>query len=140
MKANKITNYNLPSSRVISITDKKPIQASESSYDSKIILPVLEGFEFVHINLIKYLKADGAYVSIILADGRKVTAAKTLKEMALKMPEQFFLRIHQSYLVNMEYVSKYDKKNSYLVLDGGENVTVSRSGGQRMKEYISNNI
>jgi hypothetical protein len=37
-------------------------------------------------------------------------------------------------------VSKYDKKNAYLVLDGGENVTVSRSGGQRMKAYILNNI
>ena len=136
MKPNKITNYNPPESKVISIKDKSTLNANEKSVKSKIILPVLDGFEFVHIRTIKYMQADGAYVKLFLAGGKKLTVAKTLKEMVSKVPSNYFLRVHQSFLVNVEFISKYNKKNASLVLDGGEKVNVSRSGSQRLKEYI----
>ena len=138
MKPNKITKYSATESKVISINDKSTLHSSEKSFNSKIILPVLDGFEFVHINMIKYMKADGAYVNLFLEGGKRITVAKTLKEMVSKVPSNYFLRVHQSFLVNVEYIAKYDKKNAHLVLDEGEKVNVSRSGGQRMKEYILN--
>lgn len=51
------------------------------------------------------LKADGNYTAIFFTNGRKTVIAKSLKYMEpLFEPYQFY-RTHQSYLINMNYIS-----------------------------------
>jgi len=60
---------------------------------------------FVDMDNILFLKADNNYTDIFMNDGSTVTAFKTLKDFESTLPENF-TRIHNSYIVNQDYVSR----------------------------------
>jgi two-component system LytT family response regulator len=61
-----------------------------------------------------------------LQDGKKVFVTKTLKYFADLLKPAGFLRIHQSHLINLQYISAFIKTDGgYLMLKNGENVPVS---------------
>jgi two-component system LytT family response regulator len=52
------------------------------------------------------------------------------------LSDQGFLRVHKSYLVNVQYVERFIGKNGTLLMKGGKEVEVSR----RRKEEVLNAI
>jgi len=61
-----------------------------------------------------------------LQDNRKIFVTKTLKYFSDMLQPYDFVRIHQSHLVNLQYISSYIKTDGgYLMLKNGENVPVS---------------
>lgn len=93
---------------------------------NKIALPTESGFELVKPNSILYCEADSNYCNIVCLDGRKITLSKTLKYIEELLPSSIFQRIHKSYLVNLNYVSRFNKTNDLMVeLTNGEKLPVS---------------
>jgi two-component system LytT family response regulator len=73
-------------------------QLEESGYffmkvDSKLVK--------IYLDKIKYIEALGDYVRIITETG-KFTVLHTMKGMVEKLPEESFIRIHKSYIVNLK--------------------------------------
>jgi DNA-binding LytR/AlgR family response regulator len=68
-------------------------------------------YRFIEAKDICYMKADNNSTDIHLYNGEMITAFKTMKnfELALKFP---FVRIHNSYIVNIDYVSRIHTGNS----------------------------
>lgn len=68
-------------------------------------------YRYINANDVCYLQADNNSTDIHLASGEMITAFKTLKhfESVLKYP---FVRIHNSYIVNIEYVSRIHTGNA----------------------------
>ena len=98
-----------------------------------IALPTPEGLEFVAIADIIYLEADSNYVSIFLVSGGKLFLAKTLKHMEALLAGHHFLRIHQSYLVNVSHIRKYIKgQGGYVIMNNGKSLTVSRANREKL--------
>jgi len=60
---------------------------------------------FVEMDNILFLKADNNYTDLFMNDGTIVTAFKKLKDFESTLPEGF-TRIHNSYIVNQNYVSQ----------------------------------
>ena len=59
-------------------------------------------------------------------DGKKITISKTLKYVEELLPTNIFQRIHKSYLVNLNYISRFNKSNELLVeLTNGETLPVA---------------
>ncbi len=103
----------------------------------KIAFPTESGFELIKTNAILYCEADSNYCSIICLDGRKITLSKTLKYVEELLPSSIFQRIHKSYLVNLNYVIRFNKTNDLLIeLTNGETLPVSF----RQKEDFINAI
>ena len=103
----------------------------------KIAFPTESGFELIKTNAILYCEADSNYCSINCLDGRKITLSKTLKHVEELLPKTIFQRIHKSYLVNLNYVNRFNKTNDLLVeLTNGETLPVS----VRQKEDFINAI
>lgn len=103
----------------------------------KIAFPTESGFELIKTNAIIYCEADSNYCSINCLDGRKITLSKTLKHVEELLPSNIFQRIHKSYLVNLNYVNRFNKTNELLVeLTNGESLPVS----VRQKEDFINAI
>ncbi len=75
----------------------------------KLVLPTTNGFNIEKIENIIRCEADRNYTRFILVDGRKILVSKTLKEFDQLLSNQGFFRIHQSYLVNMNHITKYFK-------------------------------
>ena len=74
-----------------------------------------------------YLKSDKSYTTIHLTNGKTIMATKTLKEIQKKFVCPEFLRVHNSYVVNLTYVAEYNKGVNELTLNDGTIVAVSRS-------------
>jgi len=62
-------------------------------------------FQYLNTNEILYLKADNNATEFIMKDGTINNAFKTLKTFERQMPKNF-IRIHQSYIVNINYISR----------------------------------
>ncbi len=112
------------------------LDLGNSAYN-KIALPTETGFELVKTNSILYCEADSNYCKIMCLDGKKIVVSKTLKYIEELLPPTIFQRIHKSYLVNLNYVSRFDKTNELLVeLSNGTTLPVS----VRKKEDFINAI
>lgn len=89
--------------------------------------------KFIKKDQICYFEADGNYTKIH-AENEQFTASKTLKEYETMLDESIFLRVHKSYIVNMQKVAKYsNKESSCLILHNGKKVPISRR-----KRYLLN--
>ncbi|CAM4348155.1 LytR/AlgR family response regulator transcription factor [Gillisia hiemivivida] len=92
---------------------------------SKIAFPTLEGFELIHSNQILYCKAESNYCCIKKIDGITKTATKTLKFVEEILPSSTFKRIHKTYVINLNYLVRYNKANKEVELTNGEKLPVS---------------
>lgn len=67
----------------------------------------------IDTNEILYIKSDNVYVEIYTKDYRYIQR-KFLTQIMEELPKQF-VRVHRSYLVNMDHVAS--KKKSYFVVN-----------------------
>jgi two-component system LytT family response regulator len=66
---------------------------------------------------IVYLESAGEYIRLHLADGTKLVTLFRLKNMESSLPSDRFMRIHRSYIVNLEYVTGYTKGRAFIIGD-----------------------
>ncbi len=104
---------------------KDTIAAPEQKPD-KISLHTLDQIIIVSLDDIVRCESDSNNTIFHLQDARKIFVTKTLKYFADMLKNYDFVRIHQSHLVNLQYISAYIKTDGgYLMLKNGENVPVS---------------
>ncbi len=60
-----------------------------------------------------YLEATGNYVTFVLKN-RKILSRSTFAEAVQSLPEDMFIRIHRSYLVNIQKIEKADKTQVFI--------------------------
>jgi len=110
-----------------------------SSSQSKIALPLAGKTIFVNPEEIYYCKADGNYCEIFFANGNKEILSKKIKEVETIINNTVFYRVHNSYLVNTNYIKEFVKSDGqYLVLENGASVPVSRSKKEELLGLLSN--
>ena len=63
-------------------------------------------------------EADGGYTHIVRCSADDVMSARPLKHYEEVLASDAFLRIHQSHLVNMDYVARYG--HGYVVMNGAD--------------------
>lgn len=94
----------------------------------KIALPTMEGLQMIPVNSIISCESDSNYTVFLLKNKQKIIVSRTLKEIEELLEEYTFLRVHHSYLVNLNEVNKYIKgEGGYLVMSDESTVDVSRS-------------
>jgi DNA-binding LytR/AlgR family response regulator len=76
-------------------------------------------YQFISLNDIVYLKADNNTTDFYLQNGRKLTAYKTLKHYETNLPFYFF-RIHNSYIVNSNFISRINTGKSLCYLNNSD--------------------
>lgn len=93
---------------------------------AKISLHSLDQIIIVSLEDIVRCASDSNNTIFHLQDNRKIFVTKTLKYFSDILQPYDFVRIHQSHLVNLHYISAYIKTyGGYLMLKNGENVPVS---------------
>jgi DNA-binding LytR/AlgR family response regulator len=91
--------------------------------------------ELIASDAIIYCKAAGDYAELFLKDNKQILFSGTLKELESQLPGTF-LRVHRSFLVNMEHIVSLNNKSQgsakvvsgggFLILTGDHEVPVSR--------------
>ncbi len=104
---------------------------------TRLHLPVKDGIDFVDLHDIVCCEAASNYSIFSLASGERLMVSKPTKEFEQVLLAADFIRVHHSYIVNLQYVTRYlrdeaRESGGYLVLKTGEKVRVSR----RKKEEV----
>lgn len=69
--------------------------------------------EKVMLNDIKYLEADGNYVTYVLPD-RNLLSRQSLTDALNTLPQNTFVRVHRSYVINTAYLTKTARFEVYI--------------------------
>lgn len=80
-----------------------------------ICLKSYHDYHYVETKNILYLKADNNSTDFFMKDGTYISAYKTLKTFQQQLPKNF-VRIHQSYILNTDYVSRINYGKSHCTL------------------------
>ena len=103
----------------------------------KITIPQQDGFEVIETKNILYCKADDNYTEIYLNTNKKKLVSKTLKYFDDALNTSGFARIHKSYLVNVNEITKYVKgKGGSVVISNGKELSVSASRKADLLAYF----
>lgn len=106
---------------------------------SKIALPTLEGYVFVDTNNIIRCNASGSYTEFIFTDRKPLLISKGLKEYEDLLEGNNFIRVHNSYLINLKHVVEYHKgKSSYILMSDKSNAEVSIRKRDEFLEKLQN--
>lgn len=104
------------------------LQSVQQKMTEKIALPVGDSLQFFLPDEIIRCESDSNYTHIFLANSKKITMAKTLKDVEENINGAPFFRVHQSHLVNMNHISKYVKgDNAYIIMKDGSQIGISRN-------------
>ncbi len=104
----------------------------------RIPFPTLKGVEFYRIDEIIHCKADSNYTEIHTTNGKKVVISKTLKSVEEMLDSSNFLRVHQSHLINLNYLISYVKEDGgYLKMSNNSVVPLSRSKRNAFFELVN---
>ncbi len=103
----------------------------------KIALRSGDGFDFIAIDQIVYCQSDGNYITLFLSDDtRKMYSVYTMKYLEERLSSSLFCRIHQSYLVNLNYIDQFDWREGFVLLQNGEKLPVSRGGKGELRRRM----
>jgi two-component system, LytTR family, response regulator len=94
----------------------------------KIALPTMEGLQMVEIDSIISCASNSNYTNFFLKHDKKLTVSRTMKEVEELLSDYSFLRVHNSFLVNLNEINKYFKgEGGYLLMSDDTKIDVSRS-------------
>jgi two-component system LytT family response regulator len=115
---------------------KQQIQAAKSVWnneDSKLILSLHDSFQVVDLSELMFCESDKGYTSFYCSDGKKHVVSKTLKEFEEQLTLNGFTRPHQSFMVNLKFIDKYDK-SGVIHLKNGKKIPVS---SRKKEQFVS---
>jgi two-component system LytT family response regulator len=108
---------------------------------SKIAFHLRGGvIELINVSEIKYLKADGVISYVNIKDGRNLATSKNLgfyKEILIN--DYSFVMISNSYLVNREYIKKFNSRDLSVMLADNTVLFASKRFGRELKDSLGSN-
>ena len=87
---------------------------------------------------VHYIEAQDDYVSVVTKE-QKLLKQQTLNEMEASLDPRRFVRIHRSFLLNVDYLAKiepYTKDTHVAILRSDAKLPVSRSGYERLRKML----
>ena len=117
----------------------KPKRIQESELLERIAVKSGTKIHVVLVPEIFYLQADGDYVQIYTRDG-KFLKEQTMKFFEEHLPENQFVRVHRSVIVNVEMISRielYEKQNQLLTLKNGQQIKTSPAGYKALRMALN---
>ncbi len=101
----------------------------------KIALPAREGVVLVPIPDIIRCEARREYTSFIIKNREKIISSKNIKENEELLPEDMFFRVHNSHLINLNYIKVYHRgRGGHVEMEDGTMIEVAT---RRKEELLS---
>ena len=114
---------NARESRVKSILENFNVDTNEFN---KLAIPTLDGYELIKISNILYCQAQDNYCKMFTYTGKEILISKTLKFVSEELlTQEVFVRVHKSYLINLNYITSYAKQDHNITLINGDIIPVS---------------
>ena len=100
----------------------------------KMAIPTITGLNFVPVQDILRFEAKGNYTIIYLSTGETVMATRTIRDYEDVLPESIFCRIHNSHIINLSRIEKYQKgRGGVVLMEDGTTIEVA---ARRREEFL----
>lgn len=94
--------------------------------NKKLVLSTMDMVHLVELKDIVWCESEVNYTRFYLTNGTKLLISKTLKEYEAQLTSHGFMRVHKSYLVNLDHLSAFNKKEGgFLIMSDGAQVPVA---------------
>jgi len=120
------------------VSQKQPHIKAEKPQSDRFAVRIGQKIKIIPHSSIQYIKADGDYVAIHTAEG------SYLKELTMNatedsLPKEHFIRIHRSYIVNVNAVSRIERygEQRLVVLHNAEKIRISAARYQALKNILN---
>ena len=133
-KAKELLKKENPNSQIDALISNYQTVNTEAK---KIVLKTSESIHLVNIKDIIRLESDGAYTFFYFVEAPKIIVSKNIKEFEELLGDYGFFRTHQSHLINVKHLIKYQKSDGgYVIMKDQSTVPVSiRKKEQLMKMF-----
>lgn len=130
-----ITKIKKHSDRTVnSVKLERMLSNFNSQFDKKKITINTDGkLLFLDVDDIVFIESDGNYSTLFLENKKKIVLTKKLKEVDAMLPEHYFFRIHNSYIINLNKIKAFIKNEGYVVMDSDQKIPVAR---QRKSDFL----
>ena len=82
---------------------------------------------------ILYFESDNNYTMIHLVNGTKILISKTIKSVEEELKHSFYFRVHRSFIINSNYITKYNSLDGYVYLNEKTRIPIS---DRKRKEFV----
>jgi len=109
-----------------------------AQYLERIVVKDGSRVHIIPVSKLDYAEAQDDYVALAV-EGKKHLKQQTLSNLEKALDPERFLRIHRSYIVNLDRLGKvepYGKDTHVVILTTGAQLPVSRSGYARLREIL----
>lgn len=109
-----------------------------SQYAARLVVKEGTKVHVIPADRLDYAEAEDDYVSLH-SEGKSYLKQQTISSLESALDPRQFVRIHRSYLVNLERVARiepYAKESRVAVLTDGTQLPVSRAGYDRLKALL----
>jgi len=113
--------------------EKTTPETREKPEDEFILLKDSKKTHKVYLSDIKYIESDGDYIRFYLLN-RKLMIRGSLSSMEVTLPSALFLRIHNSYIINLK---KVNAVTLYSVEIEGTELPISRSHKEKALKILN---
>lgn len=90
----------------------------------RLVVRTSEAIHIVNFNELVFCQSDKGYTTFFLADKTEILVARPLKDFELLLPPKTFVRTHQSFVVNINFVHQI-RKDLTLILKNRKEVPIS---------------
>ena len=104
----------------------------------RLVIKTGSRIKIIPIEEVVYFEAQDDYIAIHTQEGKYLKLLR-MKQLESSLDASEFVRIHRSFIVNLNHISQVElmEKSSYLlILKNGQKIPVSRSGYTRLKEVL----
>jgi two-component system, LytTR family, response regulator len=107
----------------------------------KLCIPSVKGVQVVDLQSLIYIEASSNYSHLFFTDRPRICASKPVHTYATLLEGSNFVRVHKSFVVNLDHVTAYVKgAGSNVLMTDGKAIDVARSKREvlmrRMREYF----
>lgn len=121
----------------IKVLEERLVNVSQEP--NKIVLSDSESIYLVKVNDILWCTAEGSYTKFHLVDGSEILVSKNLKSYEGVLEGDKFLRIHHSYLVNIQHIKRFERsEGGMLVMDNDRILPVSVRKKDNLMQLLKN--
>jgi two-component system, LytTR family, response regulator LytT len=115
-------------------------QKSDEARSDKDFLFIKSDYKVLRINFsdIIYIEGMSEYIKIHLANSRPVMTLLSMKFIEEQLPDDRFMRVHRSYIVNLGKISVIERNR--IIFDGKVYIPVSEQYKIRFQEYVDKNF
>lgn len=92
----------------------------------------------IDLNNIKYIEGQREYVRIHLSEQKPVMTLLSFKKLLEKLPQDQFMRVHRSYIVNLKKITTIERMR--ILFDGDVRIPVSEQYKDEFQKFVDENF